>query len=892
VNPIALNNNGQMLGELDTTPFLYSGGTFYDLSSVVPQGARLTAINDSGQIVFISDGVYLISPAPAATPPPPGAVPVNIASQPSGLAFVVTGSNCSAGSYTAPQAVSWTPGSNCTVAFVSPNSTQGRVRYVFANWQDGTASNLRVIAAPAQTATYTANFSTQYPLYAIVFPLGAGTISSAGWYDAGSTATITATPASGYRLAGWANQAVAIPGTNSATVAMTAAEQAAAIFVPAPPGLPNAYVVTQIATNSVAASGKPINNFGQVVGGTVTGPAVRGGAAPTTAFLWTPASANGNVGSVTDVGGVPSTSAANSINDRGQVVGTSDAYAFLWSPTAPNSNSGSATSFLGAAAVGTTTIATSINSSGEIGGVDEAKGAFLWVPSSANGATGTLTDDQRYGAPYGIEINDFGQAILASYPSAQLFTPSVMNGVAGTLTTIVSPASPDGFYHPIVAINNQGTVLGSNFVWTPSAANATSGTVTSIPVPAGVSAVAAAALNSAGDVVGALDLGGGVTTPFLYTGGTVYDLGVVSGVPASAAAVGINDHGQIVLNAANGVYLLSLTTPLPPPGPNDVPVTIASTAAGRAFTVTGSGCRPGGYTTPQTLSWTPGSSCTVTFVSPHSTEIGTRYVFANWTDGPGANPRVIATPAQAATYTASFGLQYFLTVLVSPAGTGTVGGAGWYNANANAILTPEPSSGFRLVSWFVASASLSGSPLNVPVTAPLTVSAFFAALIAAPPVSYTVTQIVASGSAGGLNNLGQVVGARVLGGSPRMAFLWTPSVANGTTGSLNTVPGLPAGTGDNVASGINDRGQVVGNTGNLPYTQPFLWTPNTPNGTSGSTIGFLGAAPFGSSAEFINGFGQILGRTTGTGRAFFGRRLLPTEAPGPSTAASCQAFRG
>ncbi|SPF56578.1 exported hypothetical protein [Candidatus Sulfopaludibacter sp. SbA4] len=60
----------------------------------------------------------------------------------------------------------------------------------------------------------------------------------------------------------------------------------------APPG---SCVVTQIATNATANA---INNFGQVVG-------ISGGSA----FLWTPVSANGTAGSLSDFGGWPVVSA-------------------------------------------------------------------------------------------------------------------------------------------------------------------------------------------------------------------------------------------------------------------------------------------------------------------------------------------------------------------------------------------------------------------------------------------------------------------------------------------------------------------------------------------------------------------------------------------------------
>ena len=74
------------------------------------------------------------------------------------------------------------------------------------------------------------------------------------------------------------------------------------------------------------------------------------------------------------------------------------------------------------------------------------------------------------------------------------------------------------------------------------------------------------ALNINGQVVGTMGIGlpagGPDTTPFFYTGGAVYDLSVVPNWPLGGVPVGINDWGQIVVNGANAVYLLT-PEPLP-----------------------------------------------------------------------------------------------------------------------------------------------------------------------------------------------------------------------------------------------------------------------------------------------------------------------------------------
>jgi len=88
------------------------------------------------------------------------------------------------------------------------------------------------------------------------------------------------------------------------------------------------------------------------------------------------------------------------------------------------------------------------------------------------------------------------------------------------------------------------------------------------------------AMNAKGDVVGTLALPNGAFTPFLYTGGVVYDLSKLSTQLTGGTPTGINDQGQIVMNItsfmASGpcdimfpciVYLLKPTSAPPPSHP-------------------------------------------------------------------------------------------------------------------------------------------------------------------------------------------------------------------------------------------------------------------------------------------------------------------------------------
>jgi len=483
----------------------------------------------------------------------------------------VIGTGCSPGAYAAPQTLNWTAAASCTVTFLSPQSDALFVQYLLTGWQDGATANPRTIVAPLQAATYTANYKKQYFITVQASPPEGGTVSGGGWYDANTTATFAETPASGYELVYWGSPAGRV-STTPLTLTVSSPGVVTASFVRTFQAPPDNYVVTRIAASSSANPPRPLNNFGQVA---VTG---------SSGLLWTPSTSNGTAGSIIDLG----FSRAASINDRGQVAGSSGAplsvseQAILWSPNAANGTSGSA-----AAVLPPTSHANGLNDFGQVigdsgltcrGDGDEPTctyfytGYFLWTPSSPNGATGTINTSIPAAA-----INDFGQTIFSEYGVSinHLFTPSVANGSTGSLTDINGlPLNGPGTIvniSQLLAINSAGTIAGMSqvccgeqaFLWTPSVPNGTTGSAAAIFLPPGFVSSQPAALNAGAQTVGIVTQANGISRPFLYQNGTIYDLGTVSAEIAGGNAVGINDHGQIVINANGSVYLLTPHVALP-----------------------------------------------------------------------------------------------------------------------------------------------------------------------------------------------------------------------------------------------------------------------------------------------------------------------------------------
>ena len=123
--------------------------------------------------------------------------------------------------------------------------------------------------------------------------------------------------------------------------------------------------------------------------------------------------------------------------------------------------------------------------------------------------------------------------------------------------------------------------------------------------------------------------------------------------------------------------------------------------------------------------------------------------------------------------------------------------------------------------------------------------------------------------ASGINALGQVTGTSGahFGANGYHAYLWNPATPNGTTGQMFDLGYLPGGQNSSGGGAINTFGQVtgIGYAGGIDYSvydlRAFLWTPTSPNQTTGFMMD-LGARPegFGNSrGRAINSYGQVIG---------------------------------
>jgi len=145
---VNLYGTNTTLSDLDQT-YLY--GITDVLANTTPPGTSLVfTVLATAPVDSNFKGVSFAPATPAGG--------VTIKSSPSGLGFTSAGTGCAPGTYTTPVTLIWTPGSNCTLAAVTPQGDGSSRDYVFSQWEDRTTSTARAIAAPSSPATYTASF--------------------------------------------------------------------------------------------------------------------------------------------------------------------------------------------------------------------------------------------------------------------------------------------------------------------------------------------------------------------------------------------------------------------------------------------------------------------------------------------------------------------------------------------------------------------------------------------------------------------------------------------------------------------------------------------------------------------------------------------------------------
>jgi hypothetical protein len=234
-------------------------------------------------------------------------------------------------------------------------------------------------------------------------------------------------------------------------------------------------------------------------------------------------------------------------------------------------------------------------------------------------------------------------------------------------------------------------------------------------------------------------------------------------------------------------------------------VSLNSMPVGQSFTLAGTGCLSGTFSTPYSGYWSV--PCSVQWLSPDLS--GMQYAFQNWSDGYPDSLRTIdpvsLTATNLTTYTADFEIQYQLTTISSPGTGGQISPATgtWYTPGSKASVVATPNPGYIFTGF---SGALSGetSPQILAMNGPNTVTANFIAMPA------SAESVVITGKSGPANARQWTINVANSGPGAAYAAQLVGLIFTQTYGTactpLRDSPVLPVALGD-IASGAN--AQVV-----------------------------------------------------------------------------------
>jgi hypothetical protein len=715
---------------------------------------------------------------------------VTVRTNPAGLTFTVDGTT-----YTTSKAFSWVVGSTHTISTTTPQSATG-IRYQFSSWSDGGAFS-HDVTAPANATTFTVNFTTQYLLSVASAPAGGGTITLApvstdGYYTRGTSVQVTGTANSGYQFSRFSGDLTG--SANPQSVVMSAPRRVTANFS---------------ALSNVTVGTNPAGLSFNVDGTTYTGSRV---------FSWVVGSPH-TIAAVTPQGPAGTRYEYASWSDGGAVshqIVTPDADAEFTAnftthyllTTASSPAGGGAIAISPASADGYYDAGISVQLTATANGGYQFSGFSGGLTGSTNPQSVVMSKPQNITANFsalsGITITTDPADLSFTVDGTTYTKAQVFSWVTGSTHTVATntPQSAVGTRYKFASWSDGGT-LSHTITVNENAATLTASFTTqyllsaaSSPSGGGTVALKPASADGYYD--------SGTSVQLTATANAGYQFSAFSGDLAGAT----NPQSVVVSEpltvTANFTAVSGITVGTNPPG--------------LTFNVDGTT-----YTVNQVFTWLVGSTHVIGTTT--QTASGTRYLFANWSDGGEISHNVTAT-STTGSFIASFTPQVQLTRTAVPPVGGVITAMpatadGYYDLGTAVELTAVPNSGYSFVNW---GGDLAGSknPGVVILSAPRTVTANFG------PVPISISSLNPSKMAAGSDDfLLTVNGSGFMAGQSVIFWNGVPQVSNvlsstQITASIDSVRISFPGT---AKVAVGTPGAPTSNT--LPFTidNPTIPTP-------------------------------------------------------------------
>ncbi len=623
----------------------------------------------------------------------PNTQTVKIQSNIAGLLVAADGTT-----YASPHTFSWLFNSTHTIAAVDTQAGAANTRYTWLIWSDSGAKSHSITIAG--DTTFTASFTTQFFL-----TMNAGTggtvLPANSWYNAGQSVLISATPSTGYTFSTWVGSGTGSYSGSNATpsVTMNAPITETASFTLTPI---HVTVNTNPSGRSFTVDGTTYStsqNFTWSYGTVHTLSTTSPQAGTTgTQYLW---SSWNN--------GKPISSSVTALNDTTLTATFSTQY-YL---TTGIDSGGSVTPTSGWQNAGSIVPMTATSNPGfkfkswTSTGLGSTTDTLNASPSvTMNGPITEIAHFIRFSAQVTVQTNPAGEQVTID--GVTYASPHTIALITGSIHTIAVPDTQSG-------------ATGTRYLyssWNDGGAKSHAVTILS-------DTTFTASFTTQYFLTTVANQGGTVTPPSSW-----FNRGQVIPIIATPNAnYAFTSWSGLGYSGSLDTATVTMNQPITETASfqhNPIQITVTTYPAGLAYTFNGTP-----YTTPQSVSFLPGTLVYLGANSPQNGSAGIQYIWKNWNTGSAQySTYTIPDTNKSITIIANFGTQYLLTTAVTSVGTGgtVTPPSGYLDSGSVATLTATPNTGSIFKKWSgsgTGSYSGTNNPASVTMKSVINDTAFF-----------------------------------------------------------------------------------------------------------------------------------------------------------------------